>query len=152
MIQIYARRSPNEHTEPLASPQPKPVAASTSQSAGPSTPAGSTTAAPSTPSAPQAAPNTSSTSIPPQTPSTPTPNPNPSSALSSAETPAPAVGSNEPASGDANSSFISGSALQTAIAGMMDMGFERDQVMRCLRASFNNPDRAVEYLMTVSCG
>ncbi|KIL68983.1 hypothetical protein M378DRAFT_158134 [Amanita muscaria Koide BX008] len=44
-------------------------------------------------------------------------------------------------------SFLSGEALQTTVQNMVEMGFPREQVLRALRASFNNPDRAVEYLM-----
>jgi UV excision repair protein RAD23 len=50
------------------------------------------------------------------------------------------------------SSFLSGPALQSTIDTIADgMGFPREDVIRAMRASFNNPDRAVEYLMSVSC-
>ncbi|KAJ7733743.1 hypothetical protein DFH07DRAFT_845298 [Mycena maculata] len=45
-------------------------------------------------------------------------------------------------------SFLSGEALQSTIANMMEMGFTREEVTRAMRASYNNPDRAAEYLMT----
>jgi UBA/TS-N domain len=46
--------------------------------------------------------------------------------------------------------LLSGQNLQGAIDNIVEMGFPRDRVMRAMRASFNNADRAVEYLMAVS--
>ena len=46
--------------------------------------------------------------------------------------------------------LLSGQNLQGAIDNIVEMGFPRDQVMHAMRYSFNNADRAVEYLMTVS--
>ncbi|KAF9920085.1 hypothetical protein FBU30_010132 [Linnemannia zychae] len=63
------------------------------------------------------------------------------------ENPTPAA-STEPApptSGD--SALLTGAHFETAIQNMMEMGFPREQCMNAMRASFNNPDRAVEYLM-----
>lgn len=43
-----------------------------------------------------------------------------------------------------------GAERAEAIANMEAMGFERSQIESAMRAAFNNPDRAVEYLLTVS--
>ncbi|KAG5532444.1 hypothetical protein RHGRI_026921 [Rhododendron griersonianum] len=55
--------------------------------------------------------------------------------------------------GQAASSLVAGSNLEGTIQQILDMGggnWDRDTVVRALRAAFNNPERAVEYLYTVS--
>ncbi|KAG2202386.1 hypothetical protein INT47_008857 [Mucor saturninus] len=47
---------------------------------------------------------------------------------------------------ETDSQLVTGTQLDGVIQNMMEMGFEREQCVRALRASFNNPDRAVEYL------
>ena len=116
-------------------PKPSPATAAASSSA---TPAASTAppvapaaAAPETPAAAPAAA--------PQPPNAPI--------LTPAQA-APVQPAAPRAFGD-TSSFLTGAELQSTIQNMIEMGFEREQVMRALRASFNNPDRAVEYLFNV---
>ncbi|XP_054985132.1 UV excision repair protein RAD23 homolog A isoform X3 [Sorex araneus] len=41
-----------------------------------------------------------------------------------------------------------GSEYETMLAEIMSMGYERERVVAALRASYNNPHRAVEYLLT----
>jgi UV excision repair protein RAD23 len=78
--------------------------------------------------APTAAPTTESTTVPPTVDSV-------------AAAPAPAFSN--------MSSFLSGAALEQAISNLTELGYPRDQVLRALRASYNNPDRAAEYLINV---
>jgi len=51
---------------------------------------------------------------------------------------------------EAESLLVTGATYEQAVQEIMSMGFERDQVIRAMRASYNNPDRAVDYLLSGS--
>ncbi|XP_075493025.1 ubiquitin receptor RAD23c-like isoform X2 [Primulina tabacum] len=81
------------------------------------------------------------------TPAPPTPTPTPA--------PAPAPAAAPPASsvtdgyGQAASNIVAGSNLETTVQHILDMGcgsWDRDTVVRALRAAYNNPERAIDYL------
>jgi UV excision repair protein RAD23 len=89
------------------------------------------------PAVPTPAPVT--TPAPAQT-SAPTTTPAPTTATT------PAVNPTGPASGD--SALVIGEEYERSVQEMMSMGYPRSQIEAAMRASFNNPDRAVEYLLS----
>lgn len=118
------------------------------------------TAAPASATAAKAPPTTS-------TPASVAPSPSPSpvtgasppaSAPAPAAAPAPspapppatsAAASEADVYGQAASNLVGGSNLEPTIQQILDMGggmWDRDTVVRALRAAYNNPERAVEYL------
>lgn len=53
----------------------------------------------------------------------------------------------EAGSESSDPSLVTGTELESVVANIMAMGYTRQQVTRALSASFNNPERAVEYLL-----
>jgi len=49
--------------------------------------------------------------------------------------------------GTTTSTLVTGSEYENTVKQLCDMGFGKDEVVKALRAAFNNPERAVEYLM-----
>ena len=47
----------------------------------------------------------------------------------------------------AESTLVTGDEYESQIQEMMAMGFSREMVIQAMRASFNNPTRAVDYLL-----
>ncbi|PHH88760.1 hypothetical protein CDD83_7080 [Cordyceps sp. RAO-2017] len=110
-------------------PKEKPAASSSAaepSAAPPATPAQPVASTP----APPAAPSQSS-SAHAAAPATPTP---------------PRATEAQPSGGNA-SGLAMGDERTEAIANMEAMGFERPHIEAAMRAAFNNPDRAVEYLL-----
>lgn len=112
--------------------------------------------APSTPVKPSTPTPTVSTPSVPLTAPAPQPGPafvpvTPATSIATSPPPAPqpvAMPAGPAAFNDPNA-FSIGAAREGAIQELMNMGFERPDVERAMRAAFNNPDRAVEYLMDV---
>lgn len=85
------------------------------------------------------------------------PAPQPAAPVQPAGPPQPAQANPEPiipaqpaapaAPAPAEANLVQNDQLEEVLTNLMAMGFPRDQCQAALRAAFNNPDRAVEYLL-----
>ncbi|XP_051962234.1 UV excision repair protein RAD23 homolog B-like [Xyrauchen texanus] len=124
--------------------KPKAAPASSPSSAATATSAASSTTVTTSPSSAPAAETPSETAPKEDKPDEETPA---SDAVPS--TPASSVSaSNANIFDEATAALVTGQSYENMVTEMMLMGYEREKVVAALRASFNNPDRAVEYLLT----
>ncbi|GMF15614.1 unnamed protein product [Phytophthora lilii] len=124
-------------TKPKA---PKPSAAAAPAAAPASTPAAAA-AAPAPATAPAAAPA-------PAAPSTSSASSSSSATAAAVSTPSAAPATTAASSSGDGSGLVAGEQMSATVQQLVDMGFLEDQVRSALRAAYNNPERAVEYLMT----
>merc|ERR1712135_211154 len=111
--------------------KPAPKAAEPAKSSSPATTDASSSSTPA-PAAPAPVTTTPSTETTPAQP---------------AATPATPAPANPPAAANPSSTLVTNENYETTVQNIIALGFPREHVETALRASFNNPDRAVEYLM-----
>ncbi|KEI39433.1 uncharacterized protein L969DRAFT_87387 [Mixia osmundae IAM 14324] len=121
-----------------AAPAVANLPAASAPAASASAPAPTATPATATPAS-AAAPEPTAAASTASAPATPAATASADATTASAET--------APAASDDPTAFLTGARLEASIAEMVSMGFPREDCQRAMRASYNNPHRAVEYLM-----